>query len=78
MQITLTLDDKLMAQAMVALDVGTHAEAISEALALVVRKHSYRKIREQRGQLMWDGACKVAVTKSDTDEAQTNSPRKKK
>ena len=78
MKISLTLDDKLMAQAMVALDVGTHTDAIAEALAIVVRRRAYKKILKLRGQLTWDGDGEVAVTKSNPDETQTNSPRKKK
>jgi Arc/MetJ family transcription regulator len=78
MKISLTLDDNLMAQAMARLDVGTHAEAVSTALLLVVRKHAYKKILESRGQLTWDGEDKVVVTQSIADETQTNSPRKKK
>jgi len=48
MRISLTVDDKLTAHAMIALDVDTHTEAISEAPALVVRKHAYKEILELR------------------------------
>lgn len=51
MKISLTLDDKLMAQAMVALDAATHADAINQALQHVVKKHAYQQILALRGTL---------------------------
>lgn len=53
MKISLALDDKLMAQAMVALDAATYEDAINLALQRVVRKHGYQQIIKLRGQLDW-------------------------
>ena len=51
MKISLTLDDKLISQAMVALDAATYADAINLALQRVVRKHGYQQILKLRGTL---------------------------
>jgi Arc/MetJ family transcription regulator len=51
MKVSLTVDDKLMAQAMVALDSATHADAINLALQHVVTKHAYQQILALRGTL---------------------------
>ena len=40
-----------MAQAMVALDAATHAEAINLALQRVVRRHGYQQILALRGTI---------------------------
>jgi Arc/MetJ family transcription regulator len=51
MKVSLTVDDKLMAQAMVALDSATHADAINLALQHVVTKHAYQQVLALRGTL---------------------------
>lgn len=53
MKISLTLDDKLIAQATIALDAATHADAINLALQRVVRKYRYEQILALRGTLNW-------------------------
>lgn len=55
MKISLMVDDKLMVQAMVALDAATYADAINLALQRVVRKHDYQRIFALRGTLDWTG-----------------------
>ena len=75
MKISLTLDDKLMAQAMVALDAATHADAINLALQRVVTKHCYQQILALRGTLKWTDDI-VKKTRSLDDVVGLLAPAK--
>lgn len=55
MQITVVLDDELLAKAMAASQLPTEQAVIEAGLRLLVRIHAQQQIRSLRGQLHWEG-----------------------
>jgi Arc/MetJ family transcription regulator len=54
-QITVVLDDELLAKAMAASQLPTEQAVIEAGLRLLVRIHAQQQIRSLRGQLHWEG-----------------------
>lgn len=55
MQVTVTLDDKLLAKAMQSSQLTTEQAVIEAGLRTLIRLHAQEQIRSLRGQLHWEG-----------------------
>lgn len=55
MRIDITVDDKLIEDAMRCTGAATKREAVEIALRLLVRLKSQEEVRSLRGQLRWEG-----------------------
>ena len=56
MRTNIDIDDALMAEALKASGCKTKKAAVEEALRLLVRTRSQRRIRALRGKLRWEGS----------------------
>lgn len=59
MRTNVVIDDQLMNKAMESTGLRTKKAVIEEALRLLVRLKSQEKVRELRGQLLWEGDLDV-------------------